>query len=111
LLSRPQLLLLDEPLSSLDVRSQREVVELVDRLRRQHNIAVLFVTHGVNPLLGVIDRVCYLAGGRAAVGSVDEVIRGEVLSQLYGVPIEVIRTGGRIFVASDDAAEHAQETP
>lgn len=102
LLSRPKLLLLDEPLSSLDVRSQRSIVALVERLRRQLRMAVFFVTHGVNPLLGVIDRVCYLAGGRAVSGSVDEVIRSDVLSRLYGAPIEVIRTGDRIFVASDD---------
>ncbi len=106
LLSRPQLLLLDEPLSSLDVRSQKEVVDLVDRLRRQFNMAVLFVTHGVNPLLGVIDGVCYLAEGRAAVGTVDQVIRSDVLSRLYGSPIEVIRTGGRIFVATEDGHIH-----
>lgn len=106
LLGRPQLLLLDEPLSSLDVRSQSEVVELVDRLRRQLNMAVLFVTHGINPLLRAIDRVCYLATGHAVVGSVDEVIQSEVLSRLYGSPIEVIRTGGRIFVASDETDVH-----
>jgi len=84
------------------VRSQKDVVALVDRLRRQLRIAVLFVTHGVNPLLGSIDRVCYLASGRAAIGSVDEVIRSDVLSYLYGSEIEVVRAGGRIFVTTDD---------
>jgi zinc/manganese transport system ATP-binding protein len=106
LLSQPRLLLLDEPLSNLDVRSQSEVVALVDRLRKQLGMAVLFVTHGVNPLLHVIDRVCYLAAGHAAIGSVDEVIRSEVLTRLYGSPIEVIRAGGRIFVASEDEDTH-----
>jgi zinc/manganese transport system ATP-binding protein len=106
LLARPRLLLLDEPLSNLDIRSQREIIVLVQRLRRQLQMAVLFVTHGVNPLLGVIDRVCYLAGGRAAIGSVDEVIRSDVLSRLYGSPIEVIRAGDRIFVAADEEDEH-----
>lgn len=106
ILSRPRLLLLDEPLSSLDVRSQKEIVALVDRLRRQLDMAVLFVTHGVNPLLSAIDRVCYLAGGRAAVGRVDEVIQGDVLSRLYGSPIEVIRSRGRIFVTTEDGGEH-----
>lgn len=106
LLSRPRLLLLDEPLASLDVASQRSVVQLVDRLRRELSMAVLFVTHGLNPLLGVIDRVCYLAGGRAAVGTVDQVIRTDVLSTLYGAPIEVVRVGSRIFVATDDEDAH-----
>ena len=106
LLSRPRLLLLDEPLASLDVRSQKAVVELVDRLRRQFGMAVLFVTHGINPLLGAIDRVCWLANGSAAIGSVDEVIRSDVLSRLYGAPIEVVHAGGRIFVATDDEDAH-----
>ena len=106
LLSRPRLLLLDEPLASLDVRSQKAVVQLVDRLRRQFTMAVLFVTHGVNPLLGAIDRVCYLANGSAAIGGVDEVIRDDVLSRLYGAPIQVVRRGGRIFVAADDEDAH-----
>jgi len=105
LLGRPKLLLLDEPLSSLDVRSQHDIVELVDRLRRQLNMAVLFVTHGINPLLPVIDRVCYLANQHAAIGTVEEVIRTEVLSELYGSPIEVIRTGSRVFVATEE--EHS----
>jgi zinc/manganese transport system ATP-binding protein len=107
LLGRPRLLLLDEPLASLDVRSQKDIVALVDRLRRQLGMAVLFVTHGVNPLLGAIDRVCYLAGGQAATGTLDQVIRSDVLSRLYGSPIEVIRAGDRVFVTSDDEDAHA----
>lgn len=106
LLGQPQLLLLDEPLSNLDVRSQKDIVALVDRLRRELNMGVLFVTHGVNPLLEVIDRVCYLAGGQAVIGSVEEVIRSDVLSRLYGTPIEVVRAGGRFFVAADVEDEH-----
>ncbi len=98
LISEPQLLLLDEPLASLDLRSQGEIVALVDRLRRERNIAVLFVTHSVNPLLEVMDRVWYLAGGRAAIGTVREVIRHDVLTHLYGSPVEVVEAKGRIFV-------------
>jgi len=110
LLARPRLLLMDEPLSNLDVRSQGEVIELVDRLRKQHGMAVLFVTHSINPLLGVIDKVCYLAGGRAAVGTVDQVVRSDVLSQLYDAPIEVLRVGGRIFVATEESLSEQPET-
>jgi zinc/manganese transport system ATP-binding protein len=112
LVSRPSLLLLDEPLASLDLRSQREIVALVDRLRRETNVAVLFVTHGVNPLLGVMDRVWYLAGGNATIGTVDEVIRSEVLSRLYGAPVEVIEAHGHIFVSAGDGSEehHSHDT-
>ena len=80
-------------------------MSLVDRLRHEHNMAVLFVTHGVNPVLNIIDQVCYLARGRAAIGSVDEVIQSDVLSKLYGAPVDVVHAGGRIFVTTDDETD------
>jgi len=98
LLGQPKLLLLDEPLISLDPKHQRGVVELVGRVQKELGIAVLFTAHELNPLLNVMDRVLYLAGGRAVLGRVDEVITGPVLSRLYGSRIEVVRLGGRIFV-------------
>jgi len=77
------------------------VIELVRRVQQELGIAVLFSAHELNPLLGTLDRVLYLGNGQAALGSVDEVITGPVLSRLYGAPIEVIRHNGRIFVMSD----------
>jgi zinc/manganese transport system ATP-binding protein len=100
LLGRPRLLLLDEPLISLDPHHQRVVVELARSLQQRLGIAVLFTAHELNPLLGALDRVLYLGGGRAALGSVDEVITGPVLSRLYNSDIEVVRLAGRIFVMS-----------
>ena len=100
LLGTPRLLLLDEPLISLDPRHQQEVVELVRRVQRALGIAVLFSAHELNPLLGALDRVLYLGGGQAALGTVEEVITGPVLSRLYGAEIEVVRAAGRVFVMS-----------
>ncbi len=100
LLGRPRLLLLDEPLISLDPHHQRLVVELTRTLQKQLGIAVLFSAHEINPLLGALDRVLYLGSGHAALGAVDEVISGPVLSRLYGSEIEVVRVNGRIFVMS-----------
>ncbi|MGH7091019.1 MAG: metal ABC transporter ATP-binding protein [Stellaceae bacterium] len=100
LIGRPRLLLLDEPLSSLDPRHQGEVVELVKSAQHELGVTVLCSAHELNPLLGVMDRVLYLGGGQAALGTVDEVITGPVLSRLYGSEIEVIRVKGRIFVLS-----------
>jgi zinc/manganese transport system ATP-binding protein len=100
LLGRPRLLLLDEPLISLDPHHQRAVVELTQDLQRELGIAVLFSAHEINPLLGVLDRVLYLGGGQAELGTVDEVITGPVLSKLYGSAIEVVRLNDRIFVMS-----------
>jgi len=100
LIGRPRLLLLDEPLISLDPHHQHEVVALVKSLQTELGIAVLFTAHELNPLLGALDRVLYLGGGQAALGAVDEVITGPVLSRLYGSEIDVVRLHGRIFVMS-----------
>ncbi len=100
LIGRPRLLLLDEPLISLDPAYQRAVVELVKSLQVELGIAVLFSAHELNPLLGALDRVLYLGGGHAALGTVEEVITGPVLSRLYGSAIDVVRVNGRIFVMS-----------
>jgi zinc/manganese transport system ATP-binding protein len=100
LLGRPSLLLLDEPLISLDPSHQTAVVELARRLQRELGMTVLFSAHELNPLLGALDRVLYLGNGQAALGTVDEVITGPILSRLYGSDIEVVRLGHRIFVMS-----------
>ncbi len=102
LLGRPRLLLLDEPLISLDPHHQRVVVDLVRGLQQELGMTVLFSAHELNPLLGALDRVLYLGSGQAALGTIDEVITGPVLSRLYGDEIEVIRLGGRIFVMAGD---------
>jgi zinc/manganese transport system ATP-binding protein len=100
LLGEPQLLLLDEPLISLDFRYQDAVIDLVGRIARERNITVLFSAHELNQLIGALDRVLYLGNGQAALGSVAEVATAPVLSQLYGTEIEVVRADGHIFVLS-----------
>ena len=115
LIGRPRLLLLDEPLLSLDPYREHEAVALVKRLQVELGIAVLFTAHELNPLLGAMDRVLYLGSGQAALGTVDEVITGAVLSRLYGVEIEVVRVGDRIFVMTGgydvERAAHRHEAP
>ncbi|MGJ8721212.1 MAG: metal ABC transporter ATP-binding protein [Salinibacterium amurskyense] len=105
----PVLLLCDEPLLSLDLQHQRGVSELIDRRRREHNTAVLFVTHDVNPILSMVDRVLYLAGGKFTIGTPDEVLRSDVLTELYGTPVEVVRVGGRVIVAGTPHGDHHHE--
>ncbi|MGA8016476.1 MAG: metal ABC transporter ATP-binding protein [Candidatus Dormiibacterota bacterium] len=100
LISRPRLLLLDEPLANLDIRAEREVVELLGRIAREQHIAVLISAHDMNPLLAVMNRLVYLAMGRVATGSVDEVVRPEVLSPLYGQHVDVLRVHDRILVVA-----------
>lgn len=102
LIGDPKLLLLDEPLISLDAAHQRTIIDLVHGIGERLGIAVLFCSHEINPLLRAVDRVLYLGNGKAAIGSVDEVINGPVLSKLYGTSINVVRVAGRIFVMADD---------
>ena len=98
LLGRPQLLLLDEPLASLDPRNQMLLIERVTQIKKNTNTTILFTAHDVNPLLGVMDRVLYIAGGEAAIGSLDEVITSAALSHLYKTDIRVVRIEGNIFI-------------
>lgn len=98
LVSRPQLLLLDEPLANLDLASGQEVVQLLHRFARDSGVAILLSAHDVNPLLPVMDRVVYLADGRAASGPTGEVITEDVLSALYRHHVDVIDVHGRIIV-------------
>ncbi|MGA3170403.1 MAG: ATP-binding cassette domain-containing protein [Chthoniobacteraceae bacterium] len=98
LLGRPQLLMLDEPLASLDPRNQMRLIERVTEIKKTTGATILFTAHDVNPLLGVMDRVLYIAGGEAAIGSVDDVITSEALSHLYKTDIRVIRVDGNIFI-------------
>ena len=102
----PQLLLCDEALLSLDLHHQRAVSELVDAQRRRTDAAVVFVTHEINPIIDHVDRILYLAGGRFRVGTPDEVLRGDVLSELYGTRIDVVRTGGRVVVIGHPDSSH-----
>jgi zinc/manganese transport system ATP-binding protein len=104
LICRPKLLLLDEPLANLDIRSAAEVVDLLARIAADQHIAILLSAHDMNPLLPVMDRVVYLADGRAASGTTDQVVRTDTLSQLYGHHVEVIHVQGRVLVVS--GAEH-----
>ena len=104
----PRLLLCDEPLTSLDLANQQTVVGLIDRHRRERDAAVLLVTHDVNPLLGKVDRILYIAGGRFTLGRPQEVLRSDVLSDLYGAHVFVLRAGDRLVVvgAPDAEASH-----
>jgi zinc/manganese transport system ATP-binding protein len=111
MVSRPQLLLLDEPLASLDVRNQIGVASLVAALAKSRGIAVLLIAHDVNPLLPVVDRVMYVARGRVTIGPAAEVITADHLSSLYDAHVEVLRDSrGRIFVVGlDDETAHPHE--
>jgi zinc/manganese transport system ATP-binding protein len=107
LIRQPRLLLLDEPLANLDLRSVAGIVALLRRVSREFQTTVLLSAHDMNPMLSVMDRIVYLAHGRAATGSTDAVVRTEVLSRLYGYHIDVVRVHGRILVVAAEGERDA----
>lgn len=110
LVSDPALLLCDEPLISLDLHHQQVVSQLIDRRRRTHETPVVFITHDINPVLSMTDRILYLADGRHRVGTPDEILRSEVLSELYGARVDVLRIEGRVVVVGvPDQAHHPED--
>lgn len=104
----PRLLLADEPLAALDLAQAQRMVTVIDEYRREHDAAVLFVTHDINAVEQVADRVLYLAGGRFRLGTPDEVLTSAGLTDLYGAPVDVFRANGRVVVvaAADPGADH-----
>jgi zinc/manganese transport system ATP-binding protein len=107
LIGKPQLLLLDEPLISLDARYQELAIDVVRKVCRERGVTVLFSAHELNQLIGTLDRVIYLGNRQAVLGTVDEVITAPVLSRLFGTTIHVVRAEGHIFVmAHERDVEH-----
>jgi zinc/manganese transport system ATP-binding protein len=92
LVADPKMLILDEPLASLDLRNQREIVQLLDRLNKDLGVTILVVAHDLNPLLGVLSSAIYLLDGHAHYDTLDDVVDESLLSHLYGTPIQVVRT-------------------
>ncbi|GED99023.1 metal ABC transporter ATP-binding protein [Gordonia crocea] len=105
----PDLLLCDEPLSSLDPGSSQRILELLDQRRRLAGTALVFVTHEINPVLPYVDRVLYLAGGRFVVGTPADVMTSEVLTALYGSRVDVARIGDRLVVLGTEDGHHCAD--
>jgi len=108
LVSNPDILLLDEPLSNLDIRRSEELVKLVNSVVRSRNVSAFLVAHDINPLLPFLDDVIYIANGKVATGTPKDVFTSERLSALYGISIEVVRDSkGNVAIigASDKDAD------
>jgi zinc/manganese transport system ATP-binding protein len=113
LVSRPRILLLDEPLSNLDVRNQGAMTTLLADIARRQGLTVLLIAHDVNPLLPYIDKVMFVAQGKVTIGPPHDVINSEALSRIFGAPIEVLRDSrGRVFVVGlEEQVSHPHEHP
>lgn len=106
LVTNPDLLLLDEPLLSLDIANQQVISNAISHRKKSHGTATLIVTHEINPILPLVDRVIYIARGKALIGTTAEVMTTESLSALYAAPVNVIREHDQIFVVGAEAASH-----
>ncbi|MFT8638932.1 metal ABC transporter ATP-binding protein [Bifidobacterium sp.] len=110
LVANPRLILLDEPLANLDPANADDIVSLLNEIRNVQGISIVLSAHDINPLIDALDKVVYLASGRAVVGKTDEVITTDVLSRLYRHPIEVLHAGGRVMVmAGETSHAHSNE--
>ncbi|MBU6515071.1 MAG: metal ABC transporter ATP-binding protein [Acidobacteria bacterium] len=105
LVSWPELLLLDEPLANLDPGATEDIVALLARVRERERVAILLSAHDINALLGVMDRVIYIANAHVASGPTEEVVRHDVLSELYGHHVDVVRVHGRVLVVTGPTPE------
>jgi zinc/manganese transport system ATP-binding protein len=106
LLNEPKILLLDEPLMNLDPYYQTTLVSLIDDIRLQYGITILFTSHDINPLLASVGRVLYLAKGKAVIGLVNDIINSKKLSELYGLDIQVIQHEQQLFVINKELGFH-----
>jgi zinc/manganese transport system ATP-binding protein len=111
LLGEPRLLMLDEPLISLDYHYQEEIIDMVCRFARERKVTVLFSAHELNQVMKAVDRVLYLGNGHAALGTVAEIATGPVLSKLYNAEISVVHADGHVFILSRGRdVEHSDHT-
>lgn len=110
LVSKPDILLLDEPLSNLDLKRASDLVRLIDRVTKSRNVTTFLVAHDINPLIQFLDKIIYIANGKVATGAPSEVLTSKRLTSLYGTHVEVLRDSrGHILIHSLYGAQEEQK--
>jgi zinc/manganese transport system ATP-binding protein len=109
LVGNPDMLLLDEPLSNLDLRRSRELVETIHGIVQARRVTTLLVAHDINPMVKCLDKVIYIANGKVATGKPSEVLTSESLTALYGVHVEVLRDSRNNIVIVGGEDDHGEE--
>ena len=114
LVSEPTILVLDEPTNGMDLAATTQILALVRQLRRERGITVLLVSHALNEVANEVDHIALVVGGRFRLGPTAEILTGETLSAMYGIPVEVAHFGGRHVVMAKNgtaALEAAAQDP
>ena len=102
LAQKPQILLLDEPTTYLDICHQLEILELVRQLNQTQGLTVVMVLHDINHAAQYSSRILAIDQGRLyAAGSPEQVITREMLAAVFGVEAEILtdRNGSPVIVA------------
>lgn len=107
LVGDPEMLLLDEPLSNLDIRRIKDLVGLMNSVVKARKVTAFLVAHDINPLIQYLDKVIYVANGKVATGTPKEVLTSKRLSALYGTDVEVLRDskGNIVVVGAEEPHE------
>ena len=105
----PQILLCDEPLLSLDLSSQQTIISALNEYRLRTHATIIFVTHEINPVLPFVDRVLYIANGKWVIDTPEKVLQTDILTNLYGSSVDVLKHNGRLLVIGADEAAHNTE--
>jgi ABC-type Mn2+/Zn2+ transport system ATPase subunit len=95
LVGEPNLLILDEPTNGMDLTSEKAIMDLVRQLHDQDGMTVLMVSHLLNTVINYVKRIAIIGGGGLREGEIEEMATSGSLTQLYGVPVQVIETNGR----------------
>ncbi|NOZ69642.1 MAG: ABC transporter ATP-binding protein, partial [Deferribacteres bacterium] len=98
----PRILLLDEPTAAVDVKAQREIISLLNRMHRKRNLTIFFVTHDINPVYSLIDRVVYMDNGQVLIGTPREMLTPQKLERIYNAEVHVTEMDGRLCVIVGD---------
>lgn len=98
LATRPNFLVLDEPTQGMDLASSTGILQLISKLHDQ-NITILIASHRLNTVANYVETIALVYDGGIQIGPRDELLTGDNLSSLYGLPVEVIHSDGdRIVV-------------
>jgi ABC-type Mn2+/Zn2+ transport system ATPase subunit len=100
LVGEPNVLVLDEPTNGMDLVSTTQILGLVRELHERDNLTVIMVSHALNEVANYVERIALVVGGGFRIGTVDEIMTEPVLSEMYGIPVEVDSfEGHRIVLA------------